>query len=133
MYGGTRSWPLWARLAFIALPAAVLAAMALGISMSLTGSLTDSLAGADAVLAAVYGVARTAARIAVYAGSPVAVVALIVLLLIGGYRDYPVEEGSKEPLPEFLGRTVAACAVLAGAGLLCQLVLAVQLGSWSPL
>jgi hypothetical protein len=62
-----------------------------------------------------------------------AVVALIVLLLIGGYRDYPVEEGSKEPLPEFLGHTVAGCSAFAGAGLICQLVLAAQLGSWSPL
>lgn len=131
MYGGTRSWPLWARLAFIALPAAVLAAIALATSVTLTATLTDSLAGADAVLGMVYGVARTTARIAVLAGSPVAVVALIVLLLIGGYRDYP--EGAKEPLPEFLGRTVVGCAVLAGAGLVCQLVLAAQLGGWSLL
>ncbi|WP_047865436.1 hypothetical protein [Rubrobacter aplysinae] len=132
MYGGTRSWPLWARLLFIALPAGALAAVALGISLTLTATLEGSPSGADAVLAAFYCVARNAARVAVLAGSPVALVALIALLLIGGYRDYPVQEGSEEPLPTFLGRAVAGCAVFAGVGLVCQIALAAQLGGWSP-
>lgn len=128
-----RRWPLWAKLVFVALPAAVSAAAAVSASITLTATPTGSLAQADAILGAFYDAARTAARSAVLIGAPAAVLALVGLLIIGGYKHYPAEEGSAEHLPTLLGRVVMGCALFAGVGLLCQMMLAAQLGGWSPL
>lgn len=130
--GRRQSWPLWARLVFIALPAAGTAAAAVAASVALTTILTGSLAQADAILGAFYDVARTAARFAVLIGAPAAVLALVILLIVGGYRSYPVEEGSPEHLPTFLGRVVVGSTLFAGVGLICQMMLAAQIGGWSP-
>lgn len=129
----TRSWPLWAKLVFIALPAGGVAAAGFAATLSLTTTLTGSLAENGVIVATAYDLARVAARYAVFVGAPAAVLALVGLLLVGGYGHYPDGIGSRDYVPSLLGRIVLGSTVFAGLGLFCQLMLAAQVGGWSPL
>ena len=126
--GRRHSWPLWAKLLFVALPAGGTAAAGVAASVSLSTTLTGSLDDAGLILGAFYDVARTVARYAVFIGAPAAVIALVTLLMVGGYGHYPVERGSEEYLPTLLGRVVMGCALFAAVGLICQLMLAAKVG-----
>lgn len=120
---------MWAKLVFIALPAGATAAAGVAASISLTTTLTGSLTGESGfILATAYDLARSAARYAVFIGAPAAVLALVALLLVGGYGCYSDGIGSRDYLPTFLGRIVIGSSLFAGIGLLCQLMLAAKVG-----
>lgn len=123
-----QSWPLWTKLVFVAFPAGATAAACVAASISLTTTLTGSLADSGVILATAYDLARFTARYAVFIGAPAAVLALIALLLVGGYGRYPDGTDSRDYLPTFLGRVVIGSSLFASIGLLCQLMLAAKVG-----
>ena len=134
-----RSMPLWARLVFLALPAAGAATAVVAASTAISAAIGDGAAAPDAISVFGHELARLAARYTVLGSAPVAVLALLVLLFMGGYgRGYGSRRGERddeyqpEPVADFLGRLASGLAVLCGVGLLCQLVLPAQAGVWSP-
>lgn len=113
----------------LALPAAAAAALAIAASTLLMegfNPVPEESPGAavDRFSGAVHGVALHAARAAVLTGAPLAVAALMVLLVVGGLRRYPRDEQEARGLPSVLGRLALACAALALIGLAAQLVIA---------
>lgn len=128
--GHRYSWPLWATLLCVALPATAAAAVTVAASIWLFTALSGSMAGSGIILAAFYDIARLITHFAVFIGAPISVLALVVLLLTGGYGNYSAERSSQEHLPSFLGRVVVGGALFACIGLICQLMLAAKVGGW---
>lgn len=126
--GRRHSLPLWGRLLFVALPAAALAASGVAASVSLTATLDGSVEQTGMILGVFYGVARRLAQYAVFIGAPAAVLALLILLMVGGYGRQPEGKPESEQLPAFLGRVVMGSALFAGLGIICQLTLAAKVG-----
>ena len=86
------------------------------------------MADSGPILSTAYDLARIAAQYAVFIAAPAAVLALVTLLMVGGYGRHHYREPEREALPALLGRVVIGSALFAGIGLFCQIMLAAQVG-----